>query len=195
MHGSLPAAAEILVKNWWVVALRGVLAIVFGILTALMPGITLFALVMLFGAYALVDGGFAIVTALRRRGGEGPWRTLLLEGLVGVAAGVISFVWPGLTALALVYLIGVWAVFTGVLEIVAAIRLRRLIKGEVWLALTGVLSVAFGVLVLWAPGTGALALVLWIGAYAIVFGILLLALAFRLRGLRGELPLAAPHLA
>ena len=194
MHGIRQADVAALVKNWWVVALRGALAIVFGVLTALMPGITLFALVMLFGAYALVDGGFAIVTAIRRRGGEG-WRTLLLEGLVGVAAGVISFVWPGLTALALVYLIGVWAVFTGVLEIIAAIRLGRLIKGEVWLALTGVLSVAFGVLVLWAPGTGALALVLWIGAYAIVFGILLLALAFRLRGLRGELPLAAPHLA
>jgi len=195
MHESLQVDAAALVKNWWVVALRGVLAIVFGILTALMPNITLFALVMLFGTYALIDGGFAIVAAIRRRGGEGPWRALLLEGLVGVAAGVISFVWPGLTALALVYLIGVWAVFTGVLEIIAAIRLRQLITGEAWLALTGVLSVAFGGLVLRAPGAGALALVLWIGAYAIVFGILLLALAFRLRGMRAEVPLAAPYAA
>jgi uncharacterized membrane protein HdeD (DUF308 family) len=187
--------AAALAKNWWIVALRGVAAVLFGVLAALVPGITLFALVLLFGTYALIDGGFAIIAASRRRGGGGPWWALLFEGLVSIAAGIVAFVLPGLTALALIYVICVWAIFTGVLEIVAAIRLRRQIQGEWWLALTGVLSIAFGGLVLLAPGAGALALVLWIGAYSIVFGILLIALAFRLRGMRDEIPLAAPHAA
>lgn len=184
-----------LAKNWWVLALRGVLAIVFGVLAALMPGITLFALVLLFGSYAIVDGGFAVVAAIRRQGTDGPSWALLLEGVIGIAAGVVTFVFPGLSALALVYLIGAWAIVTGVLEIFAAVRLRRQIQGEWWLVATGVLSIIFGGLILVRPGAGALALVLWIGAYAIVFGILLLALAFRLRSLHHDVPLAAPHTA
>ena len=187
--------AAALAKSWWVVALRGVAAILFGVLAVLIPGITLFAIVLLFGSYALIDGGLAVVAAIRRRKGEGLWWALLLEGLVSIAAGVVAFVMPGLTALALIYVIGVWAIFTGVLEVVAAIRLRRQIQGEWWLALTGVLSIVFGGLVLLAPGAGALALVLWIGAYSIVFGILLLALAFRLRSMRDEIPLATPRAA
>jgi len=195
MEARIELDVAALAKNWWVLALRGVLAIVFGVLAALMPGITLFALVLLFGSYAIIDGGFAIVAAIRRRGTAGPWWALLLEGLIGIAAGVVTFVFPGLSALALVYVIGAWAIFTGVLEILAAFGLRRQIQGEWWLAATGVLSIIFGGLVLFRPGAGALALVLWIGAYSIVFGILLLALAFRLRSLHHDIPLGAPHTA
>jgi uncharacterized membrane protein HdeD (DUF308 family) len=177
-----------LARNWWAVALRGVAAILFGILTLVWPGISLAALVLLFGAYALVDGVFNIVAALRGRRGGYPWWALLVEGLVSIAAGLIAVFMPGLTALALVYVIGAWAVVTGVFEIVAAIRLREQIRGEGWLVLTGILSVAFGALLWIAPGAGALAMVLWIGAYAIVFGALLVALAFRLRSWRAEEP-------
>jgi len=168
-------------RNWWAVALRGIAAIVFGVLTFVLPGITVAALVLLFGAYAIVEGVFNVVAAVRGRRGEEPWWTLLLEGLVSIAAGVVAFAWPGLTALVLLYVIAAWAVITGVVEIVAAVRLRKEITGEWWLALSGALSVLFGVVLMIAPGAGALALVLWIGAYAIVFGVLLLGLALRLR--------------
>ncbi len=177
---------EAFAANWWAVALRGVAAIVFGVLTFAWPGITLVALVLLFGAYALVEGIFNVVAAVMRRGREQPWWMLLAEGLVSIAAGLITFSWPGITALVLLYVIAFWAVVTGVLEIVAAVRLRQRIAGEMWLAVSGVLSVVFGVLVALMPGAGALAVVFWIGAYAIVFGALLLGLAFRLRGWRGE---------
>jgi uncharacterized membrane protein HdeD (DUF308 family) len=177
-----------LVKNWWAVALRGAAALVFGILTALWPDIGLTALVVLFGSFAIVYGVFNIITAVRRRRDERRWWALLLEGVVSVAVGTVTLIMPDLTALALVYVIAAWAILTGILEIAAAIMLRRHIRGEWWLALAGMLSVAFGaVLAIW-PGVGALALVLWIGAYAIVLGILLIALGFKLRRLRFELP-------
>jgi uncharacterized membrane protein HdeD (DUF308 family) len=171
----------LLARNWWVVALRGVVAIIFGLLTFVLPGITLAVFVLLFGAYAIVEGIFNVIAAIRGRAGRAPWWALLLEGLVSIGAGVVTFVWPGLTALVLLYVIAVWAVITGVLEIAAAIRLRKLITGEWWLALSGVLSIVFGVLLMIAPAAGALVVVLWIGAYAVVFGALLIGLAFRLR--------------
>ena len=184
---------EVLAKNWWAIGLRGVAAIIFAILTVVMPGITLAVLVLLFGAYALVEGIFNVIAAVRRRGGDTPWWALLLEGVVSIAAGIVTFVVPGLTAFALIYVIAAWAIVTGVLEIVAAIRLRRVITGEWWLALSGVLSVVFGGFVMLFPGAGALALVLWIGAYAFVFGVLLLALALRLRSHGRQLHEAIPH--
>lgn len=177
-----------LIKNWWAVALRGAAALIFGFLTVLWPDISLTALVLLFGSFAIVYGVFNIITAVRRRRGERRWWALLLEGLVSVAVGTVTLIMPDLTALALVYVIAAWAILTGVLEIAAAVMLRRHIRGEWWLALAGVLSLAFGaVLAIW-PGVGALALVLWIGAYAIVLGIFLIALGFKLRRLRFELP-------
>ena len=185
----------ILARNWWLVALRGAAAIIFGILAFVMPGITLAVLVLFFGAYALVDGIANLITVFRRREEEQPWWALLLEGIVSVAAGIIAFVWPGLTALTLVYLIGAWAIITGVLEIVAAVRLRQEIEGEGWLILSGVVSVAFGLLVMFAPGAGALAVVFYIGGYAIVFGALLLAVAFRLRAIREQPRAAMPRAA
>jgi uncharacterized membrane protein HdeD (DUF308 family) len=172
--------AVIISAKWWTFIVRGLLGILFGILAFIMPGPTLLGLVLLFGAYSIADGVFNIVGAFRAEGEESRWWVLLIEGVVGIAAGVIAFVLPGLTALALVYLIAGWAIATGVLEIVAAIRLRRQIRGEWIMALAGVLSIVFGVLIAIRPGAGALALVWWIGAYAIVFGALLIALGIRI---------------
>jgi uncharacterized membrane protein HdeD (DUF308 family) len=186
MNGRVDVDLALLAKNWWLVALRGIAAILFGVLAAIVPGLTLALLVMLFGAYALIEGGFNVVAAVRGATGGRAWWALLLEGLVSLAAGVVAFIMPGLTALALVYLIAAWAIVTGILEIAVAVRLRKHITGEWWLALSGVLSIAFGVLVSLFPGAGALAMVLWIGAYSIIFGILLLAVAFKLRSVRGE---------
>ena len=171
-----------LARNWWILALRGLCAIIFGILAFVWPGVTLGVLVLLYGAYALVDGVLAIVAALSKRQESGlPWWALLLEGLLGIAAGIVTFVWPGITALFLLFLIAGWAIVTGVFEIIAAIRLRKEIEGELWLALSGILSIIFGVLLFVRPGAGALTVVWLIGAYAIFFGIFLLALAFRLK--------------
>ena len=182
-----------LANNWWALALRGVAAIVFGILTFILPGVTLAVLILLFGGYAIVEGVLNIVAAVRGRGNDQPWWALLVEGIVSIAAGLITFVFPGLTALALLYVIAAWAVITGVFEIIAAVHLRRRITGEVWLVLNGVLSIVFGALAMLAPAAGALSLVWLIGAYATAFGVLLLALSFRLRGWRADkaAPIAA----
>jgi uncharacterized membrane protein HdeD (DUF308 family) len=171
-----------LMRNWWAIALRGVAALVFGLLTIFYPGISLTVLVLFFGAYALINGLFVIVEAAANRRGEPHWLSLLVGGVLGVAIGIITFFLPALTGLALLYLIAAWAIITGIAEIAAAIRLRRAITNEWMLALAGVLSVAIGVALFVFPGAGALAVALWIGAYAIVFGILLIALAVRLRG-------------
>lgn len=171
----------VLARNWWALVLRGLFAVLFGIMALAWPGITLGALVLLYGAYALADGVFAIAAVMAGRTGGRPWWSLLVEGLVGIAVGIMTFAWPGITALVLLYLIAAWAFVTGIFEIVAAIRLREEIRGEWLLALSGILSVLFGLaLVIW-PGAGAVALVWVIGAYAIAFGALLIALGFRLR--------------
>jgi uncharacterized membrane protein HdeD (DUF308 family) len=184
---------DTLARNWWAALLRGLAAILFGVLTFLSPAISLAALVLVFGVYAIADGVLAVVTALRRRGGSERWGMLLLEGVVGVLAGVVALIMPGITALALLYVIAAWAVVTGALEIAAAIQLRKAISGEWLLALSGVLSVGFCLLLVAFPGAGALTVVLWIGAYALVFGALLIALAFRLRALRGDPTPRAAH--
>ena len=178
---------EVLARNWWAVALRGVFAVIFGIMAFIWPGLTLAALVLLFGAYALVDGILAMANAARAaRSGE-RWWPFLLEGLAGVVIGVLTFLWPGITALVLLYLIAAWAILTGIAEIVAAVRLRRVLTGEWLLGLAGVVSIVFGVLLIVFPGAGALAVVWLIGAYALVFGIVLIVLGFRLRGVQREL--------
>ena len=168
--------------NWWAIALRGLAAVIFGLLAFVWPGITLASLVFLFGAYALVDGAFAIVAGIRAPKEYKRWWVLLLEGIFGVIAGVLAFAVPGMTALILLGLIAGWAIVTGVLEIVAAIQMRKQISNEWLLILSGIVSVLFGVALLINPGAGALAVVWIIGAYAFVFGILLIALGFRLRG-------------
>ncbi len=181
---------EQLIKNWWMVALRGVLAVLFGLAALLMPGITVSVLVILFGAYALVDGIFALVaaatgaTAMRER-----WWMLVIEGIAGIAVGIVTFLWPAITALTLVLLVAAWAIITGFLEIATAIRLRRHIQGEWLLALTGVVSIILGIVLAAEPGASLIAWVWLIGAYALVFGILMLVLAYRLRKLgQGQSP-------
>ena len=173
---------EALKRGWWLLVLRGVFAVLFGVLAFVWPGITLQALVLLFGAYALVNGIFTLILAGRAPKGTPGIGTLVLLGLLGIAAGIVAFVYPGITALSLLWVIAFWAIVTGVFEIAAAIRLRRELTNEWVLILSGLLSVAFGVLVILMPGAGALSIVWLIGAYAILFGILMLTLAFRMRG-------------
>lgn len=172
---------KVLARNWWAVVLRGVLALVFGLIALFTPEITLSALILLFAAYALVDGVFAFVAGVRAAARHERWGALILEGVSGIAAGVLTFVWPGMTALVLLYLIAVWAILTGVFEVVAAVRLRQEITGEWMLGLSGLASVVFGVLLVIYPTTGALAVVWVIGAYAVLFGVLLVGLGLRLR--------------
>jgi uncharacterized membrane protein HdeD (DUF308 family) len=180
-----------MVRYWWVHAIRGVLAILFGVAAFVWPVLTLVALVALFGAWAFVDGIFALMTAVKCAG-QPRWWAPLMEGLTGILVGVLVFFWPEISAVALVYVIAVWAIITGFFEIITAIRLREEIQGEWLLALTGVLSVALGVLLAIAPGAGALGLVWAIGGFAMVYGILLIALAFRLRSLGQQFQTRAP---
>jgi uncharacterized membrane protein HdeD (DUF308 family) len=175
---ALPAATG----HWWALALRGVLAILFGLAALLRPGIALEALILLFGAYALVDGVFSIVGVFGgARGGMPRW-LLLLEGIAGIVAGIVAFFLPVLTAFALYFLIIAWALVTGVAEISTAIRLRREIEGEWAMTLSGALSILFAVVLLASGAIGIFTLVWVIGVYAVVFGVLLLIAAFRVRG-------------
>jgi uncharacterized membrane protein HdeD (DUF308 family) len=170
-----------LATNWWSLIIRGLVAILLGIVTFAIPNITLTALVLLFGAYALVDGVVCITGAVRAIEKHERWGSLLFGGLTGVAAAVVTVFWPAMTAVALVFVIGAWAVVTGIFQIVAAVRLPKYIAGEWLLVLGGIASVLFGVLITIAPLAGALVIALWVGAYTLVFGVLLIALAFRLR--------------
>jgi uncharacterized membrane protein HdeD (DUF308 family) len=171
----------VLARNWWALVLRGFFDVLFGIAAFVWPGITLAVLVLLYGAFALVDGSFAIAAVLVGRTRGMPSWALLVEGLAGIAVGAITLFWPGITQLALLFMIAAWAVVTGVFEIVAAVRLRKEIRGEWLLALSGVLSVAVGVALVVNPGAGLLAISWMIGTYAIIFGVLFIVLGFRLR--------------
>jgi uncharacterized membrane protein HdeD (DUF308 family) len=173
---------ELLARSWWMLALQGLVALLFGVLAVLWPGLTLLWLVALFAAYAIISGGAALYGAVKNRTMDTGWWLILLLGLVSVAAGVLAIFYPGLTALALVLLMGANALITGVLQIVVAIRLRKMVNNEWLLVLIGAASIAFGVLVLVFPGAGALALVWLISFYAVLSGILLLSLAFRVKG-------------
>jgi uncharacterized membrane protein HdeD (DUF308 family) len=173
---------ELLAKYWWVMVLRGVSAIAFGVLAILWPGVTIELLLIFFGAYMLVDGVFAVIAAVSGRRHTEHWFLLLLEGLLGIAIGVVAWTAPVVAGIALLTYIAAWALVTGVLEIVTAVRLRREIEGEFWLGLAGVLSIGFGVLLLAFPLAGALALLWIIAGYAIAFGIVLILLGFRVRG-------------
>jgi uncharacterized membrane protein HdeD (DUF308 family) len=186
---------DVLARNWPLVALRGVAAVLFGLLTMFQPGIGLAALVLLFGAYALADGILGVALVILHRNGERHWAAMLIGSILSIAAGVLTFFFPGITALALLFLIAAWAIVTGVAQIVTAVRLRKVITREWLLIVAGLLSVAFGVLLALFPGPGALAVVLWIGAYAFVSGTLLIVLAFKLRSWvrRHPHPVPAPR--
>ncbi len=175
---------DVLSRNWWTFAVRGVAAVIFGILALAMPGIALVVLVFLFGAYALVDGVFALIGAVREAEAHNRWAHLLFVGIFGILVGAITFFFWQITAFALLYLIAAWAVVTGILELVGAFELRRHLPGDLWWVLAGLASIAFGVLLILRPLTGVLAVVWIIGIYAIVFGGFLIGLAFRLRSLK-----------
>ncbi len=168
-----------IVRNWWMIALRGFAAILFGLAAVFWDYMTLTTFVLLFGAFVLLDGVFAIASDVANDAGEHCW-WMLLEGITGVIVGVLTFVWPNLTELVLLYLIAAWAVVTGICEILAAIELRQEIENEWFLALGGVASLIFGISVALVSDAGALAITWMIGLYSIVFGVLLLLLGFRL---------------
>jgi uncharacterized membrane protein HdeD (DUF308 family) len=172
-----------LTSNWWMAALRGTLAVIFGVVAFAWPGITFEALVLLFGAYVFLDGILVLSFGVMAAGDGGQWWPLVLSGILGIGLGVLTFAKPESMGLALVYVAGFWAIVTGLLEVVAAIRLRDVISGEWMMGLSGVLSIIFGVLVVAQPNSGAIALVYLFGFYAILAGISQIGLGFRLRSL------------
>jgi uncharacterized membrane protein HdeD (DUF308 family) len=177
--------ATALAKNWWLIALRGALAILFGVIALVVPGATILALVLLFSAYMLVDAGFSFYAAYRAGRSGGRWGLMTLHGLAGLAAAGIALVWPGITVAAFVLLIGAWAIVVGSLLIAAAFR-NDDSKGRVWFGLGGAVSMLYGFIMVVAPLLGAIVLTWWLGAFALVFGGLLLVLAFRLRTRRQD---------
>lgn len=176
-----------LADHWWILVLRGALAILFGIAAWIWPGLTLTTLIILVGAWLLVDGVFEIVSAIANRDRVNSVWSFVIAGVINVIAGLVVLAWPGLSAIAMMYLIGAWAVFTGVLEIVVAIQVRRQIDNEWAIGLAGLISVVFGLVVMIFPGDGAVALVWVIGIYAILFGIAFIAGGIRLRSWRNDL--------
>jgi uncharacterized membrane protein HdeD (DUF308 family) len=175
-------ALPMLAGNWWALLLRGIAAVLFGLAALFSPGVTLFVLIVFFGAYAMVDGALAIVAGFR--GSEGSRWLLLAEGVLGVLAGLVAFFWPGMTALVLLFLISAWAILTGLLKVIMAIAFRRKVENAWLMGLSGVLSVLFGVVLAVLPGEGLLSLVWLVGIYALIFGVALIVLGFRARGHR-----------
>lgn len=170
-----------LVRNWWLVVLRGVLAILFGLITFLWPGVTWLALILMFGVYAIIDGIFAITAGVVGSKFSPRWWMFLLEGIISLAAGVIAILRPGFASVVLIAVIAIWAILTGILEIAAAVRLRREITNEWMLAFAGFVSIVLGVVLFFQPVAGGLVITLMIGAYALIFGIMLVMLGLRLR--------------
>jgi uncharacterized membrane protein HdeD (DUF308 family) len=173
--------SAMLARNWWAVALRGLAAVVFGLIALFVPGAVMLTLALLFAAYLLVDGVLGIITAMRAASHHGRWGLLLFEGLVNIGVGVIAAVFPAAAVLGFVLLVAAWALITGVAMVVAALRLH-ISHGRWWLLFAGIVSVIWGVVLLLAPMMGAVVLTWWLGAYALIFGIMLLVLGFRLRG-------------
>jgi uncharacterized membrane protein HdeD (DUF308 family) len=183
--------SEVLAESWWAVGLRGILGILFGLICLLTPGIAVGVFVILFSAYMLVDGVFAIASGIKAaRSGE-RWGLLILEGIVDLAAGVVAFLWPLITLVALTWIVAIWAIVSGALMLGAAFTLN-IDHGRWWLALGGIASVIFGILLVIEPLIGAVVLTMWIGAYALVFGVFLLVLAFQLHSRKEERERKAP---
>ncbi|MCF8129916.1 MAG: HdeD family acid-resistance protein [Deltaproteobacteria bacterium] len=170
----------IISQNWRMHVLRGILAVIFGLMALLWPGLTIGVLVIFFGVYVLLEGILAITAAVRHRTRRW-WWLLLVEGVAGIVVGIFAFIWPGLTAVVLLIFIAVWAILTGIFEIGAAVQLRKELKGEWVLGIAGIISILIGVFLIANPGAGALAVVWLIGIYALIFGVLLIALGLKVR--------------
>lgn len=181
----LNSAAEALARNWWLFMLRGIFGIIFGLIALIFPGPTMLSLVLLFSAYMLVDGVAGIISAARAIRRRDRWDLLILEGLVDIAVGMLAFLWPGITVVAFVLLIAAWAIVSGGLMTTAGLRLN-ISHGRWWLVLGGLLSLAYGVLLIATPLIGALVLTWWLGAYALAFGVALVVFSFRLRSRQHE---------
>lgn len=171
----------LLARNWWAFAIRGIIAIIFGIIAIFSPATAFLSLVLVFGIFALVDGIFSIVAVFVSRAHSESWWWLVIEGVFGILIGIFTLIQPAAMAFAWVFVIAAWAVVTGILEIITAISLRKMITNEGWMIVGGVLSILFGILVAFSPGSGIFAVGLIIGIYALMFGITMLMLAFRLR--------------
>ncbi|MFN3418857.1 MAG: HdeD family acid-resistance protein [Pyrinomonadaceae bacterium] len=171
----------LLAKNWWAFLLRGILALIFGIVAIFFPAAAFLALVLVFGAFAFVDGVFALVSAFTSNARSENWWWLILEGIIGLGIGILTIIQPAAMGEAWLILIAAWALITGILEIITAVRLRKIIQGEFWLILGGIISVLFGLAVAFYPQAGALAIGLLIGLYAILFGAIFIALGLKLR--------------
>lgn len=178
--------ANTLSRYWWMTLVRGVLWILFGLFIFAAPGLSLVTLTLTFGFFLMADGIGCIVNAVAGRDEQEHWWVLLLGGIAGVLVGILTFVSPQTVALVLLFYVAIWALATGFLQVVAAIRLRKEIEGEFWLGLSGALSIAFGILLITRPAAGALTVLWVIAAYAIVFGGVLIGLAFRVRGFVGR---------
>jgi uncharacterized membrane protein HdeD (DUF308 family) len=178
-------------RMWGALAIRGLVALIFGILCFVWPGMTIRVLIFIFGFFALADGIFSLLGFFRAVKEGGGWGSLLFEAIVGIAVGLIVIFYPGLSAIALVYWIAAWAIVTGTFEIIVAIRIRKEVKGEWVMVVSGIVSILFGLILFSRPGVGALAVVWIIGVYAIVFGVLMLALAVRAKKVAKELDSAA----
>lgn len=172
---------DVLTRNWWMWLIRGVAAVIFGVLAFLWPGLTWITLAIFFGAYALVDGVFAIYATVRAAEAGQVWWQFLVEGIVGILIAAITFYDIRITITALYLTIAAWAFLTGIFELVAAVRLRKFIANELWLILGGIASIAFGVLLVIFPLAGALTIIWLIAAYAIVFGFIMIGFSMRLR--------------
>ena len=174
------SAARTLVKNWWLFTLRGILGIIFGCIALIFPGPTMLSLVIVFSAYMLVDGVAGIISAVRAIRKRDRWGLLLFEGLLNIAVGIVAFLWPGITVIAFVLLVAAWAIVSGALMTAAGFRLD-VAHGRWWLVLGGLLSLAYGALLVAAPLIGAIVLTWWMGAYALAFGVALVVFSFKLR--------------
>ena len=175
-----------LARHWWVFLIRGLVAIAFGLVAFFYPAATLITFILFYAVFSIVDGVFAMVSAVRGHEGPGARWWLALIGVLGVLAGLAAYLWPGLTALALLTLIGIWALVYGVVEIIGAIRLRKEIDNEWLLLVHGILAALFGLIVLVRPGAGALALIWLVASFALASGVVLVILSFRLKGLAGK---------
>ncbi|MGH6875714.1 MAG: HdeD family acid-resistance protein [Aestuariivirgaceae bacterium] len=194
-----PLMHRILQENWWVIALRGILGIIFGLIALFFPGVTILSLVLLFSAYMLVDGAFSIAGALRPGRRNDRWGWMLLSGIWSILTAVVAFLWPGLTAVVFVLILAAWSIVSGALMLAAAFRMRSGARARGWLIFAGIISLLFGALLVLAPLMGAIVLTWWLGAYVLVTSVLMLALAFTLRsrtsrpdGTQGPRTAAAP---
>jgi len=170
---------------------RGIVSVIIGIVAFVWPGVTIGTLIVLFALYALLDGAMNLFLGMSRRLGRNPAWGQLLQGVLGILAGIVTFVWPAVTAQLLIFFIGTWAIFNGILQIVAAVRLRKIIRGEWLLALGGAASIIFGLAVIGRPGVALVGLSWSLGIYALLSGILLIALGMRLREVSSRMSLAA----